>query len=169
MELVKKVAYTYGKFEEHVLVASLVFTVTIVFYQIIMRFVFNDSPSWTEETCRYVFIWQIWIGACAGVKEGNHIRLDLMGAALKKRSHFLANNILELIVLLIWISLCIFLLIGGVDMCLQMASRNAVSPGLRLPEQYIFAALPVSCGIVVLRLAALIVIEAQKVLKGGVE
>ena len=59
MNTLKKIGHGYNKFEEYLLVISLAVTVTLIFYQVIMRFIFNDAPSWTEEVTRYIFIWQI--------------------------------------------------------------------------------------------------------------
>lgn len=163
----EKLAHTYNKFEEYLLVASLVFTVSIIFYQVIMRFIFNDSPSWTEEVARYIFIWQIWLGASAGLKEGKHIRLEMITEYLINSKHLIAKNILELIVLIIWITLTIFLTIGGIDLVGQLASRHVLSAGMRLPLVYVYAALPVSCGVASMRIAYLIYNESRKLLKGG--
>lgn len=164
----EKLGKAYDKLEEYVLVASLVFTVSIIFYQVVMRFVFNDSPSWTEEVARYMFIWQIWLGASAGLREGNHIRLTLISEYFINHNRLLAKNILELIVLIIWIALTIFLTIGGISVLGTLTQLHAVSAGMRLPLVYVYAALPVCCGIATLRIASLIYAESKKMLKGGV-
>lgn len=163
----KRIAHIYNKFEEYVLVISIVFTVSIIFYQVIMRFIFNDSPSWTEEIARYVFIWQIWLGASAGLKDGKHIRLELLPDVLKKKHLYKTVSIIELIVLLAWIGLTIFLTVGGIEFVQGIAARNAVSSGMRIPLVFVYAALPVTCFIATLRIAGLMIIETRKLLKGG--
>lgn len=163
----KKIAYAYNKLEEYLLVASIVFTVTIVFYQVIMRFVFNNSPDWTEEVARYVFIWQIWMGASAGLKDGQHIKLEMLSDALIKRNKLISKNVIELIMLIGWIAIAVFLTFGGISYLQQLDARHALSAGLRIPLVFVYAALPVSCGISSLRIAHLIFLESKKLLKGG--
>lgn len=58
----KKVIGFYNSLEAHLLVISLAFTTLLIFVQVVMRYVFNNSLSWSEELARYVFIWQIWLG-----------------------------------------------------------------------------------------------------------
>lgn len=53
----KKLIYGYDKLEEYLLCGSLVFTTLVVFLQVIMRKVFNNSLTWSEELTRYIFIW----------------------------------------------------------------------------------------------------------------
>lgn len=58
----KKLINFYNQLEAHLLVCSLIFTVILVFFQVILRYVFSSSLSWSEELARYIFIWQIWLG-----------------------------------------------------------------------------------------------------------
>lgn len=43
--------------EEFIMVLLLSSIVVIMLFQIIRRYIFNDSLSWSEEFCRYCFIW----------------------------------------------------------------------------------------------------------------
>ena len=52
----------YNNLEEYLLIISLVCNVLLVFLQVIMRTVFKNSLTWSEELSRYIFIWQIWLG-----------------------------------------------------------------------------------------------------------
>ena len=64
------------RFEELILVPSLVFTVILVFSQVVMRYVFQSSLYWSEELARYLFVWQTWLGASLAVREASHIRIE---------------------------------------------------------------------------------------------
>ncbi len=55
-------------FEEMMLVILLAVMTASIFYQVVMRYVFNSAPSWTEELCRYSFIWCAYFGVSLGVK-----------------------------------------------------------------------------------------------------
>ncbi len=52
--------------------------VTVVTGQVIWRYVFNNSLSWSEELSRYLFAWLIFVGASIAVKENTHIRVDII-------------------------------------------------------------------------------------------
>lgn len=52
-----------------------------------MRTVFHNSLSWSEELSRYIFIWQIWLGASIALKEDEHINVTLIYNFVKKKEH----------------------------------------------------------------------------------
>ena len=58
--------------EEYILIGSLFVSVALVFVQIVMRYAFKNSIFWSEELVRYIFLWQIWLGASYATKENKH-------------------------------------------------------------------------------------------------
>ena len=52
--------------------------VAIVFIGVIRRFVFSYSSVWAEETARYAFIYLVWLGAAAAIKDRSHIKIDII-------------------------------------------------------------------------------------------
>ncbi|WP_245263337.1 TRAP transporter small permease [Azorhizobium doebereinerae] len=48
-----------------------------VFWQVIGRYVFNDSPSWTEPFSLLLMSWFILLGAAVGVREGDHLGFEI--------------------------------------------------------------------------------------------
>lgn len=150
----KKIIDFYNRFEEYLLVGSLVFTVCIILLQVIMRYVFNSSLSWSEELARYIFIWQIWLGASLGVREKKHIRVELVYGLFKQKGQL----VMDVLSTIIWIALCIFLAINGTELTLALLQRHSTSPAMKIPMYIIYSTLPISCGVMVLRLV-------QRVLK----
>ena len=67
----------WDHFEETILVYSYLLVVPLLFVQVVSRYVFNHSLSWSEELARYIFIWQVWLGSSYCVKENRHIRIDI--------------------------------------------------------------------------------------------
>jgi hypothetical protein len=43
-----------------------------VAWQVFSRHVLDDPPTWTEEIARYVFTWQIFLGAALAFGRGTH-------------------------------------------------------------------------------------------------
>ena len=145
----KKFLQKYDKFEEYLLIGSLVFNVLLIFSQIFMRTIFNYSLSWTEELSRYIFIWQTWLGTSIALKYKQHIRVEILINIFKKAKN---KKILEISVNLIWIAFSIFLLCAGSLLCRSMITRNVLSSGMRIPIVFIYSCLPISSLIVLIRL-----------------
>lgn len=129
----------YNKFEENLLYISLVFTVAVIFAQVVMRYVFSNSLSWSEEVARYVFIWQTWIGASYAVRKKRHLRVE----ALVDRFHGTARKTLELIVLALWIFFGCFLVFKGYQLVKMISLRGQITAALGVPMAIAYAAVPV--------------------------
>lgn len=145
----KKLIFGYDKLEEYMLCASLVLTTLIIFAQIIMRSVFNNSLTWSEELTRYIFIWQIWLGVSIAQKEKQHIKVELLFNFFKGERF---RAVIDIVATLILIAFNIFLVVNGSELVRQMYVRNNVSGAMRLPLYIVYAVLPLSAFILSLRL-----------------
>lgn len=54
--------------------------VGISFVAVIFRYVLNDSLVWSEEVARYLFVWIVFLGAAIGVRQRQHIAIDVLGS-----------------------------------------------------------------------------------------
>lgn len=148
-----------SKVEEKMLILSLAFNTLLVFFQIIMRSIFNASISWSEELSRYIFIWQIWIGTSIAYSYGEHIQVELIYNLIKAKK---GQEILKLIVDIMWIVFNIFLVVIGFKMCKSMMLRNALSSGMRVHLAYVYAVLPLSSSVLSIKILNTIIKRVKK-------
>lgn len=149
----KRLGEAYNKLEEYLLVGSLVITVCLIFLQVVMRYVFNSSLSWSEELARYIFVWQIWLGASLGVKEGKHIRVELIYSYFfTDKEKYKGKYVVEIIAIIIWFAFCLFLAVNGTQLVLDLMQKKSLSPAMRIPLYAVYASVPVGSGIMGLRL-----------------
>ncbi len=137
----------WDNFEEYILIVSFIFLVPLLFMQIVMRYVFHDSLSWSEELARFIFLWQIWLGASYAVKKTRHIRIDIIKGKLSVRQNF----ILEISITFLCISFCLFLAINGSEMVNQIFRLGQISPALLLPMGYPYLSIPVGASLMTIR------------------
>ena len=78
------------------LVAALAVMLAAIAYQVAMRYVFNRSPSWTEELAILMFAWATLGGLALGVREGFHVRLTLLLDRLPPPARRVAERVLDL-------------------------------------------------------------------------
>ena len=52
--------------------------VTVIFYGVIMRYVFNDARSWVDEVSQYMIIWGTLIGTSVALRNDHHIKVDML-------------------------------------------------------------------------------------------
>ena len=126
------------------------FSVALLFIQIVMRYVVGRSLSWSEELARYIFLWQVWLGTSFAVRENRHIRIDIIPNMLKKNERTWAR--FEFFVTLIWLGFAIFLTYQGFMLTSIQIEINQLSAALRIPMSLAYASVPVGCGMMSLRL-----------------
>ena len=134
--------------EEIFLVPSILFSVVLIFSQVVMRYVFSNSLAWSEELARYLFVWQVWVGASYSAKNRSHLRItftrDRLAPATQKK--------VEIVVTVIWIAFALFIARNGFSLVARVHRFNQMSPALRLPMAYAHLSVPVGCSLMVVRL-----------------
>ena len=144
-----KIVYGYNHLEEYLLVGSLVFSVLLVFLQVVMRTVFKNSLSWSEELARYLFIWQTWLGVSIAFKEDEHIKVTLIYSIIKNKR---GQAIIDFLADSIWFLFSFFLIFNGAKLVSSVVSRNVTSSGLGLPMAFVYVVFPISSALVCIRL-----------------
>ncbi|GHV49163.1 hypothetical protein FACS1894204_13640 [Synergistales bacterium] len=136
------------KLEEWFLVWSLAVSVILVFLQVIMRYIFHNSLSWSEELTRYLFLWMSWVGASYAVRYRSHFRVEMLSDLLKGRS----RELYELLVITMWLGFSLFLTWQGCKITLFLWQRGQVSSAMEIPMAFAYASVPAGCGLMTLRL-----------------
>lgn len=144
----KKALDVINWIEEKFLVYSFLFTVLMVFIQIVMRYVFNSSLSWSEELCRYLFICQCWISVSYAERTEKHIRI----CVLTNRLGLKARLVIEYVVILLTVAIAVFLVFYGVRMVLFLIGAHTSSTALHIPMWIIYTAMPLGCAMYSVRL-----------------
>jgi TRAP-type C4-dicarboxylate transport system permease small subunit len=73
------------RFEEALLVGTLVATFACLLLQVGSRYLFDLPLSWTEEAARYLFIWSVFIGASQAMRYREHIAIGFFVERLPGR------------------------------------------------------------------------------------
>jgi len=134
--------------EEYFLVPSLMLSVALVFIQVIMRYVFKNSLSWSEELSRYLYVWQTWIGVSYSARNGSHLRITMLRDRLPKNGQM----ILELFVNLVWIAFGIFIIVQGMRAISVISAYGQTSSALQIPMQICYYSIPVGMFLMCIRL-----------------
>ena len=142
---------TYSKFlnaiekaEKVVLAASMAAMVILMLYQVILRYVFSASNSWSEELVRYLFILDVLLAASIAVRRNSHLQIDVLINCFSpklKRIFTIAATLAGIVflALLFWYSL---------DLC--MTATSNVSPGLGIPMSIPYACVPLGAVLMIL-------------------
>ena len=70
-------------------------------FQVLNRFILHFSAPWTEELCRYAFIWIAFLGIANGIKRGTHLNVNLIENVLPKKAITVLDVALDAVFLLL--------------------------------------------------------------------
>lgn len=113
-----------------VLVAA--FTI-LVGVQVVSRYVFNSSLTWSEQAARYMFVWLVMLGLPILYRRGEHVGFTMLTETLPSKAELIIKVIIHLLVLVfavIWIKL-------AYDYCAQLNGKKF--SGLDLPQVYVYS------------------------------
>jgi TRAP-type C4-dicarboxylate transport system permease small subunit len=133
-------------FEDWTLFISVIIALVALFFNVILRYGFNYSLTWSEELVREVIIYTTLIGCSAAVKNRSMIKIDASVQLLPKLKvplTFFSN-----LVTLVFSVMVVYL---GWQLAALQVQTNQKTIILQIPLVYIFAILPLMGGLMTLR------------------
>jgi TRAP-type C4-dicarboxylate transport system permease small subunit len=126
------------------LISAMVF---LILFQILGRYVFNYSISWSEEAAIFTQIWLVMLGAGVAMRNRHHAGVDMVIARCPPVVRALVKSASALLV--VW-----FLLVVMVSSSTMIAFGMIVSStALGLPMAIPYASLPIGLGYFLLEFA----------------
>lgn len=111
---------------------SLLSMIIVVGLQIFTRFFMESSPHWTEEAARIFFIYSVAFGTAAGLRNGDFIKLNLIGKYLSP----FAGRSLQLLTDIVIMAFSVILIISSISFV--ELGLDEQSPALEIPMGFIF-------------------------------
>jgi TRAP-type C4-dicarboxylate transport system permease small subunit len=119
-----------------VAVLMLVISVTLSFYQVLTRFVFNAPSTWTEVASRASMIWCVFMAAAATFRGGYMMAVEVIYKWLPRRGLMLLEVAIVACCLLVLGVMCYY----GILMTLRVS--NQVMSGMNISMSWAYAAIP---------------------------
>lgn|GEM_PF-141397 len=150
----------FNKIEEITIIAMFSAMVIIIFAQVIMRYVFNNSLYWSEELGKFFFVWISWLGISLGEREGEHIKITMLTDKLPFKKAHVFNIISSLIVL----GICLVTFYYSSSLVIsQWTTKYA---GIHISISWGYLAVAVGTGLMSLRSVAAILKSVKSIKEG---
>lgn len=118
--------------------AALLFSMMgLIFVQVLARYVFQHSLTWSEEVGRFIFVWITFLGMPAAFRSGAHVALDL----LERRLVGFPQKALKLLNCSLVFVVAVALFFSGLD--LYELGTDQASPALNIPMHYVYSVFPI--------------------------
>jgi len=111
---------------------------SVIFAQVVARYAFQHSLSWSEEIGRYIFVWITFLGMVLAYRAGAHVALDLLLAHLRGFS----KKALQLVNIGLITVLAAAIFLSALEL-FQLGTMQE-SPALELPMHWVYSVIPVS-------------------------
>jgi TRAP-type C4-dicarboxylate transport system permease small subunit len=157
---VKGVRKFLDDLEENLLLLLLSVSVVVIFMQVVMRYVFQSSLSWSEELGRYIFIWFTWLGTGYAVRRRRHLRIEIMSDLFGERGRL----VLEILAMIVWCAFSVFLVDKGFVITAMVWRRGQLTAAMEIPTALAYAAIPVGSALMALRLVDEIIRSVRRLM-----
>ncbi len=128
--------YVWEHLEEFFIIPLMFAMSIIIFIQVIMRYVFQNSLTWSEELARYMFVWLVYFAVSFTARREKHIRIDAAINLYPKKIRPYIEILSEIIVL----AFSVFIAITGVTVFQKITWSGQISPASGLPMQFVYVA-----------------------------
>lgn len=113
---------------------------TLIFYGVVLRYIFNAPEPWVEEAARYTIVWGAMLGFASALRDNHHIQVDMLyeklPPALKRAVNIFASSV--------GILFCLFYTYYGYSLVAKRYVSGMVSLDIGIPMWLVYLILPIS-------------------------
>lgn len=147
-----RAAERLDRWVDGVCLAVLAAMTIIACLEVFLRYVLRQSLPWAEEMPKYLMIWLTFLGASLATRRDSHVGFTTVLETLPPRARRWFVLVGRLLVLLF----LYYVVRWGVVLALTMGFVSVTS-ALQIPFFYVFLAVPIGGGLMILQLAVLTV------------
>ncbi len=138
IEKLDKALEVVFKIMKVLLVIILTAMVVILMAHIIFRYVLNNSLTWSEELLKIMLVWFGMMSVAVLAARREHVAIVVFKEHMPKK----VQNFLSKLTQFLTVGICILMVIIGIQYCVKAGFR--LTPALRIPYTWAYAAIPVS-------------------------
>lgn len=145
------------KIEIGIPLICMILMTTIIFIQVVGRYLFHYSISWSEEIGRYLVIWITFGGSVLAFRRGAHIGVNALVKILPPKIRYNIRLLSQVITIVFFIVLGYYGTIHTINQIIHLQ----LGPATRLPMAIPYSAIPIGSILVIYYLINKIVIEIK--------
>lgn len=133
----------------------------LTFVNVVSRFVFNISLSFTEELTTNLFVFIIFIGASILAKEGGHLSFNLLSEYIPKRLRLIQLILIGVLITIFFILLTWY----GIQTMVQQYQYGHTTPAMKLPSWLFGMAIPLGSILCIVRFWQSYILNIKKIIR----
>lgn len=112
--------------------------ITVVFYEIVMRYIFNSPTFWAEPLARNAMIWMVLLGLAIGIRHKENICVDFIADRITGRLRPVVA-ILRIVLVVAFAGVMVYY---GAKMA--MVNMRQIITGLNIPAGWVQIVVPIA-------------------------
>jgi TRAP-type C4-dicarboxylate transport system permease small subunit len=72
---------------------------TLVFMNVVSRYIFNHSIIWAEEVSQYLMVWVAFLGAGLALRQGRHVAIEILQDRLPSTARRMTRHLVALLLI----------------------------------------------------------------------
>lgn len=133
-----KIKAFFKNFEKNACIMLMAAILVVLTIQVIGRYVFRNTPEWSEELARYLFIWLTFMGIGYAAQQNAHIRIESFNNAWPKS----IRKIIAIIGELVWVVFNIAILYVSAKYTYGVFVSKQVSIAVKIGMGWAYLAIP---------------------------
>src|SRR5436190_418561 len=143
MALLRRLA---AGFEANLAAIMLALMLAVMTLQVFTRYVLNDSPEWTEEALRYMYVFVVFFGTSAAITDRTHVSISFLIEMLPRNLQ-IAVAVMSNLVIVAFLG---FLLYWGI--VATISQRVIPLTTMDVPYSIVYVIVPVTAVLMIIRL-----------------
>ncbi len=137
MQVLTRINSTIDRFLRFIITATLGTMLALIFIQVVSRYVFHNSLSFSEELARYLFVWTVFLGIPVVQRMGGHMTVGV----ITERISGMPLKVLRIIANILTVVFMIIIFKNGILMVQRTVFQT--SPAMQITMSYIYYVLPI--------------------------
>lgn len=146
------------KFEEIIASVCLIVMTILTFANVVSRYVFSASFSFSEEITTYLFVLLSLMGTAIAAKRGAHLGLSIVTDAVGPK----VEKVLRIIGYIVATVFCAAIFYYGIKMVMNQRMLGQVTAGMQWPEWIFGSFVPIGGFFATFRFAQVLVNEIKR-------
>lgn len=146
--------------EEAIISIMLAIISVLMLFQFILR-PLGSSITWSDEACRYLFVWMVGLGIAYASKNGEHLRMDIVPTLLPKTACFF-NTLCDIAM----VAASVWMISPGRKVISGLMQTGQQGASTHVPMWVVYASIWVGFGLSILRIVEkylkLLLVKNQK-------
>ena len=131
--------------------------VILLTVQILLRFAFGRTLSWSEEVSRFAFVWAVYFGFVVAARENKHIRVTAQFHRLRPKAQIILFTLADVI----WSVFNLVMVFVSAKFTLSMIRYPYVSQTTGLNLLWVFMIVPLGFAFMGLRVLQVMVLRLE--------